>query len=748
MWKRVETAGGLSEALDSGQWDVVLSDFNMPSFDGRAAFELLKEKRKNIPFIVISGILVEEMAVDILKAGADDYIKKGNWSRLIPAIERGMRDAQSRREKMLARRAQEEAEIRYRSLFENAVEGIFRSTPQGRFVSANPALASILGYDSPLELMGEITDIANRLYVEPAGREELFREIRTRGTVSGFETQHYRKDGTRIWVSIHARAVLDEKGELEFIEGMLMNITRRKEAEEALRLAEEKYRSIFENAVEGIFQTTLDGRFLSANPAIARMLGFGTPRELMESIRDVGKQIYAVPERRDEFLRLIMEEKKVSDFEIEYRSKDGSVYWGSVNARPAFDESGNLLYIEGAFQDIMPRKTAEEEKMRLEEQLRHSQKMEAVGTLAGGIAHDFNNLLQAISGNVEILLMKKDQNAPEYTYLADIYSAARRAADLVNHLLTFSRKTGVRFQSMDLNSVIENTLKLLKRTIPRTVSIEPRLSPDLYDVHADPIQMEQILMNLVNNSYAAMPFGGNLTIETENLTLRGSDRSKYLELEPGQYVLLRVTDTGVGMDESTLSHIFEPFFTTKGVGRGTGLGLSTVYGIVKGHGGQVSCSSQPGRGAIFEICLPAHPSVDSAGQEPCAIQAEVRGGNETILVVDDERFLLDLCQEALGSYGYNVLLSESGEEALTVYNREKERIDLIILDLGMPGMGGERCLQELWSLNPSAKVIVASGYAANMLTDVPIGAGKLAFLSKPYRLDDMLGRVRDMLDGC
>jgi len=620
VWKRVETADELSEAVDAGQWDIVLSDFNLPDFDGRAALDLLKDKDIDLPFIVISGILVEEMAVDILKAGAGDYIKKGNWSRLIPAIERGMREAESRRERRRAQKAQKEAENRYRSLFENAVEGIFRSTPQGRFVSVNPALAHIFGYDSPQDLMCGVTDIRKQLYVDPASREKLLSELKAKGTVSGFETQHYCRDGSTIWVSIHARAVFGEDGNLEFLEGMLTDITARKRAEK--------------------------------------------------------------------------------------------------------------------------------DKARLEEQLRHSQKMEAVGTLAGGIAHDFNNLLQAISGNVEILLMKKDLDDPEYAYLADIYSAARRAASLVNHLLTFSRKTGVRFQPIDLNSVIENTLKLLKRTIPRMVSIETRLAPDIRDIHADPIQMEQILMNLVSNSYAAMPLGGNLTIETENLSLSVADMSEYLDLEPGEYVLFRVKDTGIGMDENTLSHIFEPFFTTKGVGKGTGLGLSTVYGIVKGHGGHVSCSSRPGQGATFEIYLPAYPSEDSAMQESGASQSEVQGGTETILIVDDERFLLDLCQEALSGYGYKVLLAESGEEALEIYERESGKIELVILDLGMPGMGGEKCLQELWALNHSTKVIVASGYASHMLTELPKGTGTLDFLSKPYRLDDLLGKVREMLDGC
>ena len=526
-------------------------------------------------------------------------------------------------------------------------------------------------------------------------------------------------------------------------------VAERLRTEEALRRSEEKYRSIFDNAVEGIFQSTPQGRYLSVNPSFARMFGYTSPRELMESITDIGRQVYLDPEDREAFLAGLEEKDVVSGFTTRVRHKDGGTFWISESARVIRGAQGEWKTLEGFCVDISAQKEAEEATLQLEEQLRQSQKMEALGNLTGGIAHDFNNLLQAMSGYVQLLLLKKDPSDPDYKYLAEVDRTAERARDLVRRLLTFSRKMEVHPQQLDLNRVIEETLQMLGRTIPKMVSIETSLAADLHTIQADPLQLEQVLVNLTTNAVDVMAEGGTLAFETANFTVDPDYRNKYLELASGEYVLLSITDTGEGMDAETLERIFEPFFTTKEAGRGTGLGLSMVYGIVKGHGGHITCYSEPGKGTTFRIylpvlarvCLQEAPLLDSAIEPEC--------GSETLLLVDDEDIIREIGRDVLTQKGYTVLCAASGEEAVRVFVDRARDVELIILDLGMPGMGGAKCLETLLELAPGVKVIVASGYGAHKIARDPERYGAAGFLTKPYRLDELLIRIREVLDsGC
>ncbi len=526
-------------------------------------------------------------------------------------------------------------------------------------------------------------------------------------------------------------------------------VAERLRTEEALRRSEEKYRSIFDNAVEGIFQSTPQGRYLSVNPSFARMFGYTSPRELMESITDIGRQVYLDPEDREAFLAGLEERDVVSGFTARVRHRDGGTFWISESARVIRDAQGEWKTLEGFCVDISAQKEAEEAKLHLEEQLRQSQKMEALGNLTGGIAHDFNNLLQAMSGYVQLLLLKKDPSDPDYKYLAEVDRTAERARDLVRRLLTFSRKMEVRPQQLDLNRVIEETLHMLGRTIPKMVSIETSLAADLHTIQADPLQLEQVLVNLTTNAVDAMGEGGTLTFETANFTVDPEYRNKYLELASGEYVLLSITDTGEGMDAETLERIFEPFFTTKEAGRGTGLGLSMVYGIVKGHGGHITCYSEPGKGTTFRIYLPvlARVCLQEAPLLDSAIEPE--GGSETLLLVDDEDIIREIGKDVLTQYGYTVVCAASGEEAVRVFVDRAKDVQLVVLDLGMPGMGGAKCLETLLELDPGVKVVVASGYGAHKIARDPKRYGAVGFLTKPYRLDELLLRIREVLDsGC
>ncbi|MBW1711681.1 MAG: response regulator, partial [Deltaproteobacteria bacterium] len=389
------------------------------------------------------------------------------------------------------------------------------------------------------------------------------------------------------------------------------------------------------------------------------------------------------------------------------------------------------------------RKRAEEETARLEAQLRQAQKMEAVGTLASGIAHDFNNVLQAISGYVQLVQAQGEWDRPG-RYISEMERSIQRAADLVQRLLTFSRKVEPALRPLDLNQEIVQWVKMLERAILKMISIELHLADDLKAINADPIQIEQVLMNLAVNAADAMPEGGRLVIETENVILDKEYCHRHMGAKPGQYVLMTVSDTGHGMAKEILEHIFEPFYTTKETGKGTGLGLAMVYGIVKNHAGYTMCHSELGQGTSFKVYLPAVESPDLISAVETT--AAPVGGTETVLVVDDEKSVRTIAVQMLEMHGYKVLTASSGEDAVEIYGRQGAEIDLVVLDLGMPGMGGYACLKELLRIDPKAKVLVASGYSAHVQTRETLQSGAKGFIGKPYRFNQMLQKIRQVLD--
>ncbi len=391
------------------------------------------------------------------------------------------------------------------------------------------------------------------------------------------------------------------------------------------------------------------------------------------------------------------------------------------------------------------RRQAELEKEQLQAQLMQAQKLESVGRMAGGIAHDFNNMLQAMNGNIELLLLGKSAGHPDVIRLKSVLESINRAAQLVSQLLLFSRKSGARRVLVDLIQEAEGVGRILERTIPKIIDLELRLNPETWPVSGDPVQIEQVLYNLANNAVDAMPDGGLLVFGTENVVLDESFVLAHPGSRPGPHVLLTVTDTGCGMDKGILEHIFDPFFTTKEVGKGTGLGLASVYGIVKAHRGYIQCISEPGKGTEFRVYLSALEQEESAAMEQLPQEAPL-GGSETILVVDDEKEILELTREALEDFGYNVLSASNGEQALEIYREQGHDVALILMDLNMPGMGGHKCLQELLKINPTVNVVIASGYSADVHEKEPSELGARDFLFKPYQLKDLAGMVRKVLD--
>ena len=377
--------------------------------------------------------------------------------------------------------------------------------------------------------------------------------------------------------------------------------------------------------------------------------------------------------------------------------------------------------------------------------LLYMKKMEAIGTLAGGIAHDFNNHLQAISGYIQLLMMKKDLSGRDHHFLTQMEKSVQRAAILTKQLLIFSRKEEGRLKPSDLNEILQQACKLLLKTLPETISVELNLAKDLGRINADAVQIEHVMFNMGLNAKDAMPDGGKLRIETRNVTLDEKFCESRAGFKPGTYAQLVLSDTGHGMDRETLEHIFEPFYTTKGVGMGTGLGLSIAYGIVQGHQGHITCESEPGRGTTFRMYFPLLESESGDRAAEPGRKAHLYGG-ETILLVDDETSILDIGESILGQFGYSTVTARSGEEALEIYGARMGEIGLIILDLGMPGMGGEQCLQEILKINPKARVVIASGYAASQTVQQLMAAGATGYIPKPYRLEEMLKKIREILD--
>lgn len=439
------------------------------------------------------------------------------------------------------------------------------------------------------------------------------------------------------------------------------------------------------------------------------------------------------------FKEIFASDKGLGEIECRITARDGSIKLVSWTVRTLLDENSRRIGGLAIGQDIT-------DKALLEERLLQSQKMQAIGTLASGIAHDFNNILQAISGFVQLMSAVEDRDENDREHLGRIEQSTRRAAGLVEQLLTFGRRMEPKVKTVDMNKEIKNISDILSRTLPRMISIETRLSPDLKMISADPNQIEQMLLNLGSNAGDAMPDGGRLVIETWNFTADEEYCGLHGGFTPGEYVQVFVSDTGQGMDQETRQHIFEPFFTTKEIGKGTGLGLFTVYGIVNNNNGRITCYSEPGLGTVFKIYFPALVEASQGRSAPDSERSKPKGGEETILLVDDEPAIIEVAGEMLSQHGYEIMIAISGEEALEIYKEDGIQIDLVVLDLGMPGMGGQAALRKIIEINPMAKVIIASGYSPNAQVKDAMDTGAAAYLSKPYRYSDLLKIIREVLD--
>ncbi len=652
-----------------------------------------------------------------------------------PEIEVLARDFESMIETVRLREEQlRKSEVKYRELVQNANSIILRLDSEGRVTFFNEFAQSFFGY-SEGDILGRSVVGTILPEVDSSGRDlgEMIRDICC--NPDGYavnSNENMRRNGERVWVTWTNKPILDGEGRPMGLLCIGNDITRWRHEEEARK----GLVTAIEQARESIMITDVGGRIEYVNPAFERITGYSR-----EEIIGRTPAILKSDQHEPAFYRSIWQTVTRGEAwsgRMINRKKDGALFQEEVTVSPVRNQDGVIVNFVAVKRDVT-------QEVELERQLQHASKMEAVGTLAGGIAHDFNNILQVVLGYGELLMLDGGNGDGPRPEVEGVVAAAQRGAELVQQLLTFSRKVESRLRPINLNREAEQAGRLLQCTIPKMIEISLELAQDLQGVNADPAQIGQVLMNLGVNARDAMPDGGRLVIQTRNVVLDDEFCRRNVDVRPGGYVRLRISDTGVGMDRETLEHIFEPFYTTKGPGRGTGLGLAMVYGIVKSHGGHISCTSEVGSGTTFDVYLP----MTDASLTDAAVQGSreiAPHGGETILLVDDEEMIRDFGRKLLEGEGYTVITAADGREAMEVYQRQRDRISLVLLDLIMPRMGGKACLEALLKIDPDLRVVISSGYSQDGGRDELTEAGARAFLGKPYATRDLLTTVRQVLD--
>jgi len=644
-------------------------------------------------------------------------------------------------ERKKVERSLAESEERYRNLIELAPDCIFVSDLKGKILAVNTAIQSLTGFVKE-EIEGKhFTKLPTVHFSDIPSFVKIFKAIIEGKPVKNVPFKFKRKDGTSRWGEADISLIKVESKTVG-VQAVIKDITERKEIEEALQESKEKYRCVVENAKEAIV-VAQDGVLKFVNPRTLEITGYSESELLSLSFIE-----FIHPDDRsmvlENYKKRLQGEKVPEVYSFRMVTKEGKTRWLQISAvliswdnRPA---SLNFLT------DITEIKSAEEELKDKERQLLQVQKMEAIGRLAGGVAHDFNNLLTAIIGYTDILLLHPKLEQELKKYVEQIKNSSDRASSLIQQLLAFSRRQMMQAKTFDLNKLVANIDKMLRRLIGEDIELFTVFEKDLGLIKADPGQIEQVIMNLAVNARDAMPTGGKLIIETKNIKLDQAYFENRVNGQPELYIMLCVTDTGIGMDEETKRHIFEPFFTTKEIGRGTGLGLSTVYGIVKQSGGYIWVYSEPDKGTTFKCYF---PRVDDAilEQESKQEKSLMQGGRETILLVEDEFIVRNLISNILKHYGYTVIESENGEKALEVRAQCSEQpVDMLITDVVMPGISGRVLADRLQSVYPEMKVLYISGYTDDAIVRHGVLDHGIPFLQKPFAPKDLAKKVREILD--
>jgi two-component system, cell cycle sensor histidine kinase and response regulator CckA len=640
----------------------------------------------------------------------------------------------------------EENEKKYRTLIETTGTGFVIVDQEGRVLDANLEYVHLTGHYNLSEIQGRSVVEWTAEY-EKEKNTNAVAQCFSNGSIRNFEIDYVDSAGNIKPIEINATVV--ELDGAKRILTLCRDISSRRESVRALRESESKYRLLTEKMDDIVWTTDLNLAVTYSSPSVEKILGFTQEERLNQSVMD--RLTPASLARAQDLLgqELLMEKEGAADpgrivrVELEYYRKDGSTVWMENVISAIRDDAGNMIGIHGVSRDITERKNAEKDKEKLQDQLNQAQKMEAIGTLAGGIAHDFNNILMAIIGYTQLALEGLSHPEKVIRELREVLKASERAKDLVSQILTFSRKAETTYAPLPIRSVLEESLKMMRSIIPTTIEIRQNLSASGL-IMSNPTQMHQIIMNLCTNAAHAMEEGGILEISLEKTKL-DPVTARILDVEEGSYFRICIRDTGQGMNPDIIERIFDPYFTTKEKGRGTGLGLSVVHGIVKSHKGAILCRSEPGKGTTFIIYLPEIET--ESGPDVGVPDKILPRGNERILVVDDEPTLTELVEKILGSLGYRVIARTDSRDALELFERDPAGFDMVITDMTMPGMRGDQLALKLLEIRPDIPIILCSGYSEHISAEKAGTMGIRAYVSKPLDVQGLALTVRDILDG-
>ncbi|MBN2061231.1 MAG: response regulator [Deltaproteobacteria bacterium] len=787
------------ELVESEHPNVSLIDIRLKSSSGIDLIRRMKEIKPDLIYIMVTAFAALDTAINSIQEGAYDYLRKPiEINDLIATLDRCFEKLRLQREKEAVEQSLKERnlelekvnkrlmaesqrssdaferlrqnESKYRNLFESAPIGLIEAdlSEVGPFIASSPLKdRSDLKYvnDDPdilRDIAGKIrirhvNEAALRIF-ETADKKKLDEALinllasdnflllwesltAMRKGESFFEGETFYQTISGKEIQILAKIVFPKDNTEEGALISILDITGHKRALDDLEEEKDKFKTLVDDVPLGISIFDKERNFKYLNPTWVDI--FGHDIEACPTLEEWMRETFPNPSQRQDMLNDILNERESPRTDARSGQKYSRTY--SVKCKDGSSKTvqfRTLLLKTGDFLVLSEDVT---HQTKLEGQFNQAQKMEAVGTLAGGIAHDFNNLLQAIQGYSQLLLIDKPQNDPESAKLREILKASERANELTKQLLTFSRKVESKLRPLNLNQIIKQVHDFLHRTIPKMISIELLLENDLHVINADPVQMEQVIINMAINARDAMPEGGRLIFKTANRYFDEDYCADHLGTTPGDYIELIVSDTGPGLDMDVIDHIFEPFFTTKGPGKGTGLGLSMAYGIIKNHNGHIECSSLKGEGTTFRILLPAIEKI-SGEIEKKAEEIIPPGGAETLLLVDDEPLLREIGNDMLSKFGYKVLTARDGETALEIFQEKRAEISIVILDLIMPGMGGKRCMDELLKIDSNVKIIISSGYSSDERSSGIMNTHAKGIINKPYNITEMLSVIRRILD--
>lgn len=748
--KAIVKINEIADAIKNFNPDVIVSDYNLVGFTALDVLNICKDLDINIPFVVLTGSINEEVAVKCLKAGADDYVLKKHIKALPHTIKDIIEKKKLESEKLIYLQQLQISELKYKELarkfrhFLSSSPSITYSLDvrENKFIPVwvSENIKWITGYD-PSETLSPDWWFNN---VHPEDREETlkFLDVLFKKGEFNHEYRFRAKDGSYLWIHDESRAIKNESGDIVEIIGTWADITEKKLLEEELNKEKELLISIMNISPAGILVLDKDGKVIYANQTFSKNTGYEQKEVVGKTFSELNFRLFDTsgnPLQYSEIsvIKALTRKEEVKFSEVCLEKTDGSRVVLSVNASPILDKEGNIAGAISISLDITKHK-------KLESQFQQAQKLEAIGRLTGGIAHDFNNLLSAIVGFSELILMKCKGEETIAGYVKTILDASDKAKGLIQQLMLFSQSKPQKFEPLNLNNVVLDFQKMLTRIIGEDIILTIINDEKVKPIIADHTQIEQIILNLAVNARDAMPKGGKLIIETKLIDIPEAVAEGYIDLKQGEYVMLSVTDTGCGMTDEVKSRLFEPFFTTKEVGKGTGLGLATVYGIVKSHNAAIHVYSEVGIGTTFKIYFPVAKEETTTELKKQA-KPIFLSGTETILLVEDNDILKNFLEVALRGQGYTVISYDNPNKALDFIKTTTQKIDLVITDIVMPNMSGKELEEKFKEAGKDIKFLFMSGYTDESLVARGILEGSKNFISKPFKIEDLLSKIRQIL---